>query len=1052
MTQHGATRGCVDRPRGLCRLCHVWDAGSGHSRRTPHGPRATPAEGCRAEAGGECYRQSVIRLRIWLSILVVALMLLPSCQEATQITLDLHTNFESTAGVQVAVWVGPQGLLPGEPTTRVDRPWGTDGALGSLVVVPPDDQGAGSVRLRAVLNTNGPPEACATQIGSCVVAERLVGFEKFRGRRVPVGLYRSCLGIACGDGTTCNYQGQCVPAAVDGDACLSEQGCAIEGDPIAPPGVIPDNPVKIAPDDAFVPPALDVAAPTVTFRDSDPREGFTQGTAQLSAASVAGRVQGFRLYWATDAQRGALFATAAAGSDGTSSHIFLPGSRLPIGLAFVEVTAVASDVYGQTAESKGTRVRVDNYLRKMDIGADAGGDALSQPHVLGDPIDNALLLIGSSSTLTLRHCNADGTGCAARELTAQSAVNLYFAFDTRTPSGGLVGFVRGNPTSLFVRCTRGGKTCSTTPLDTTNNSGGLSAQLQGPWLLVHFGSVSNALRCNIDTGTCSAVPLPGLSTDTLGRIGGIAQDPASQDVIVLAPSDAGRMLLFRCPASGIACVGKNVGVGFTGALALDEGRSILHITFSSSSVAVPNLTTQCSLDTTLPCSTVSTTASGKDCVPVVDSNTGDTIAVCTGTDQSGDYVFAQRCPPGVPCQPIRRIPDVKSTWHARAATLNGQARLLVGYVENFFGRPWVVNCNIDGADCARSDVSVASIRGNTSSGKPALGFDFEKQRVHVVTTNGAAGDRASLFSCGLEGQSCKHRTLEGLNGDGRDPSLGESPSLVVDGTRGTLTIVTRDGGNRGRASAFFCNRDGESCRFVPIQAEVPAGGYSDVAGAVIGQLQGKTRLIVGAATTTDRLILSCTLSGTDCRQHAAFPLTAGGNVRRYFDWNATLGTAEFLTDGGAGRWRCRIGDSACSNIPPTVEGGFFVFSANTLDAGGYATLHGSFGGFGLPLQVCEADTCHTRLNLAIRTYFTPNMSAAFDAKRGIRYFAIGYAATPEQSLYRCPPWPAACERIASWADDAESTMAVLEATDTLYVAAKDSGNLNRPMLLTMDLY
>jgi len=31
-------------------------------------------------------------------------------------------------------------------------------------------------------------------------------------------------------------------------------------------------------------------------------------------------------------------------------------------------------------------------------------------------------------------------------------------------------------------------------------------------------------------------------------------------------------------------------------------------------------------------------------------------------------------------------------------------------------------------------------------------------------------------------------------------------------------------------------------------------------------------------------------------------------------------------------------------------------------------------------------------------------------------------------------------------------MAVLEATDTLYVAAKDSGNLNRPMLLTMDLY
>ena len=121
-------------------------------------------------------------------------------------------------------------------------------------------------------------------------------------------------------------------------------------------------------------------APTGTYLDSDIRRGFTSGTLRVMAAQESEPIDRYEL-WFASAEGKRQFLGEAQPAGGALQRAFLPGSVVPPGFDFLEVTAVR---HGQT--SAPLRVRIDNYPRARDVGGQAGIDALFYPKLFVDEV------------------------------------------------------------------------------------------------------------------------------------------------------------------------------------------------------------------------------------------------------------------------------------------------------------------------------------------------------------------------------------------------------------------------------------------------------------------------------------------------------------------------------------------------------------------------------------------------------------------------------------------------------------------------------------------
>ena len=154
-----------------------------------------------------------------------------SCRGATEVFVEARTNLPYRDGFVVSFTVGTlEDVERATPTTEAREPWGPDGFVGSLAVVPTSGSD-GALAVKVVLGVDSDSRSCAPpEYRGCVVARRRIHYSPHERLRLPIALYVQCKNVACDAASTCNVLGQCVSATVDPATCGGERGCTVPGD------------------------------------------------------------------------------------------------------------------------------------------------------------------------------------------------------------------------------------------------------------------------------------------------------------------------------------------------------------------------------------------------------------------------------------------------------------------------------------------------------------------------------------------------------------------------------------------------------------------------------------------------------------------------------------------------------------------------------------------------------------------------------------------------------------------------------------------------------
>ena len=147
-------------------------------------------------------------------------------------TVDARTDVPYRAGVAATFTVGSPGRVEAaDPTTESRGPWGLDGRVGTLVVIPGGANDA-ELAVKLVMAIGRDPRECSSvDSRACITARRRLRYVPSTPLRLPIVLYSRCVGVPCEADTTCNYLGQCVSAQVDPASCTSAEGCLAPADP-----------------------------------------------------------------------------------------------------------------------------------------------------------------------------------------------------------------------------------------------------------------------------------------------------------------------------------------------------------------------------------------------------------------------------------------------------------------------------------------------------------------------------------------------------------------------------------------------------------------------------------------------------------------------------------------------------------------------------------------------------------------------------------------------------------------------------------------------------
>jgi hypothetical protein len=188
-------------------------------------------------------------LGVGLAMALVTMMILPcSCQDATQISLEVTTNVVWREGLVTTFTVGgdTQSTEGSAITTESITPWNErDRFVGSLTVVPREsDTSVVSVKVVMGFAGDGDAKKCVPPLyQGCIVARRRLVFTPHARLRLPIRMYSQCVDVPCDALSTCNELRQCVATDV---TCM--------GGSCSDPGAAPDpSAVDAGPNDSSLP-------------------------------------------------------------------------------------------------------------------------------------------------------------------------------------------------------------------------------------------------------------------------------------------------------------------------------------------------------------------------------------------------------------------------------------------------------------------------------------------------------------------------------------------------------------------------------------------------------------------------------------------------------------------------------------------------------------------------------------------------------------------------------------------------------------------------------
>lgn len=182
------------------------------------------------------------RASISAVVVVAGVCIVASCREATSVVIEARTNLPYRAGLFTSFTVGGPGETErAEATTESRDPWGGDGFVGSLVVVPGSSDDA-QLSVRVVLGVDRDARTCAPpKYDGCIVARRLLRYTPHERLRLPITLDADCKNVPCDAASTC-AKGACVSAEVDLSSCTSDRGCVVPDRVVDPPAPIDGGP------------------------------------------------------------------------------------------------------------------------------------------------------------------------------------------------------------------------------------------------------------------------------------------------------------------------------------------------------------------------------------------------------------------------------------------------------------------------------------------------------------------------------------------------------------------------------------------------------------------------------------------------------------------------------------------------------------------------------------------------------------------------------------------------------------------------------------------
>lgn len=160
------------------------------------------------------------------SAIVLALLLVFSCREPTQVTLLLTTDVPCDKWRGATVTVGSEAEVETKAPVTTTTTCNPDGSAGSLVVVP-SGESDGTFAVKVVGGVERDPAECKPPFygPGCIVARRIVEFSPHTPLAIAIALRGACSGVRCGPKDTC-VSGQCRSATVpDGSACAGAKGC-----------------------------------------------------------------------------------------------------------------------------------------------------------------------------------------------------------------------------------------------------------------------------------------------------------------------------------------------------------------------------------------------------------------------------------------------------------------------------------------------------------------------------------------------------------------------------------------------------------------------------------------------------------------------------------------------------------------------------------------------------------------------------------------------------------------------------------------------------------
>jgi len=873
---------------------------------------------------------------------------------------------------------------------------------------------------RIVLARGRPASSCrADDATGCVVATRKVRYLPGERLTLPVGLFQSCFGVVCPEESTCNSLGQCVSDEMSPGDCAAETGCILPGDPPSVPGVkrpAASDAGALLPDAGPQPPLLPAPlTPTGTYLDSDIRRGFVSGTLRVMAAQESEPIDRYEL-WFANAEGKRQFLGEGQATAGALQRAFLPGSEVPPGFDFLEVTALRR---GQA--SAPLRVRIDNYPRARDVGGQAGIDALLFPKLFVDEAAQRLIVTGTDvfQSPTARVCNLDGSNCTARAIDAglgpSSASKISF-FNSGTPE----------PTEVSAAFDAVGRRLfATTTSLVPNRLGG------------------RLIVCNVDTWLCFERPAPQVGPSTII----VPPTPTVPELRLVETAGSGLFgqgsaTVLSCdPNNATPCTSHPLPAGAKGGTYL--GAPMVSVSPNSSGFRV--LLLRASEPLVVDCPTIDSCAArtfpagtpaislsgwkdpytgrigaigrGAQGTSVVHWDCDESLASCTSRTLSapaGSWQFplalgaptagffqavVHYAPPGQQSRPVWldcaqgpgtcTIKDAPSSVSLASFAAKTATRSLIAARRDSVVS--VLSC-----DGTLTSCPIADLAGGTSSGSAEqtdAALDPNSGRAITVSSSPSLGDRLTLFVCQPDDGPCVHRDpTDAVTANGsEDPRALIMPS-------GIIALAARDkapaySNELTAAQLVVCDSTGTACS---------GRLLSDASGTKYGAVQAlfdasNNKLLVVAFTDSAAHLFRCSADGNGCSHRSLGSLKLGAASSTSAVVLDKLGKLFLSTTRDS--MTCALDGTGCVNIGAADSGEGFPFAADQVRD---QLLLPEFAGGKPKMRQCDllGASCTSKPIVGdLKDEFGRWHASVMDAKLGVLY--LGRAASGFIEYFRC---------------------------------------------------